>query len=274
MRRFWQIVAITFVATMVAPITVVQAQAPNASVAPVLSAPTVEDIALLKKAVDAVQKSPISLTSELRVKASGGGVVMLINETIKVSGQFPNKFRSDVVLLDEDGKTPATTFQVVGDGTDVYTYRPDTKKYAVQPVAEFHKDFAMPVIGVVCGLIASGDPWVGDEAPADANGVQAFLDALKTTGITLETGAGENGRRLFSLHSINKDDPNGFRVQATADSQTGNFIAMEMSGKQGEWKFSITETIRSMAKLPSFDSAGFKPPADAEKVAKLSVWPF
>ncbi|MBC8137141.1 MAG: hypothetical protein H8F28_14775 [Fibrella sp.] len=272
MRRFWQIVAITIGAMMIAPGTV-QAQAQSVSAAPGMSTPTVEDIALLKKAVDAVQKSPVTLTSDLRVKASGSGVVMLLNETIKVNGQFPGKFRSDVTLLDEDGKTPAATFQVVGDGTNVYTYRSDTKKYAVQTVAAFHKDFAMPVIGVLCGLIASADPWVGEDAPTDANGVMVFLDALKTAGMILESRAGENGRRVFTVRPVSTVG-DGFRVQATADARTGSFVTMEMDGKQGDWKFSITETVRSMAKLPSFESAGFTPPADAEKVAKLSVWPF
>lgn len=273
MRRFWQILAVTFVTATIAPATMVYAQAQNASAMTAPSVPTVEDVALLKRAVDAVQKGPVMLTSDLRVKASGGGVVVLLNETIKVNGQFPGRFRSDVTLLEEDGKAPAAKFEVVGDGKDVYTYRPDTKKYAVQTAAAFHKDFAMPVIGVVCGLIASADPWGGDDAPVDANGVQVFLDALKTAGMILESGTGENGRRVFTIRPVNNDG-NGFRVQATADAQTGNFIAMEMSGKQGEWKFAITETVRSMAKLPSYESAGFTPPADAEKVAKLSVWPF
>ncbi len=277
MRRFWRAGAVIFVgiafgAVGFTPATVA-AQEQTAPPASALSVPTVDDIALLKKAVDAVQKSPVALTSDLKVKASGGGVVVLINETIKVSGQFPGKFRSDVTLLDEDGKTAAATFQVVGNGTDVYTYRPDTKKYAVQTLEAFQKDFAMPVIGVICGLIASGTPWVGDDAPTDATGVGVLLDAMKSGGMILESGAGENGRRVFSIRPVSEAG-DGFRVMATADSRTGSFVRMEMSGKMGDWKFAITETVRSMAKLPGFESAGFTPPADAEKVAKLSVWPF
>lgn len=246
----------------------------TAIVAPIeYVAPSVEDLTLLRKAVAAVQKRPITITSDIKVKASGSGVLMTINETVKVSGVFPDRFRADVTLLDEDGKTAAARFQVIADGKTVTTFRPGTKQYATQTVGAFHKDFAMPVIGVVCGLIASGDPWLNEDMPIDTDTVAVFLDALKSTGMILESGAGVGGQRVFLMRSATTDT-NGFRVVMTTDPVTEGFTAMEMSGKQGDWKFAITETVRSMAKLPSFAAPVFDPPADAKKVAKLSIWPF
>lgn len=290
MRRIWQVAAIVTFATMAVnvpvlayaqeqtadvpvPATGVSVPTADVSAPAAVSAPTVEDIVLLKKAVDAFQKNAFTLISDVKVKATGSGFVVLLSESIKVSGRFPGVFRSEVTLFEEDGKTPAAKFQVIGNGANVYTYRPGTKQYAVQTVAAFQQDFALPSIGVLCGLIASADDWGGDDAPLDADTVQTFLAALKTSGMILESGAGESGRRVFSVRTI-AEGANSFRVVGTVDAQTGDFVTMEMNGKEGGMKITVTETVRSMVKLPSFVNAGFTPPVGTKKIPKLSVWPF
>ncbi len=281
MRRFCLISAValaviqgTTLLARAAPQDATNTKPPTAvTVAPTLGVPTVDDLTMLRKASDAVRRTPFLLTSDLKVKGTGGGVVLLINETVRVTGTFPGKFRSEVVLLDEDGKTPAAKFQVIGDGKKVYTYCPDTKQYAAQTVEAFQKDFAMPVIGVVCGLIASGDSSYPDDLPLDAAGVAAYLGALKNGGLILESGPGSDGQRLIVMRSI-ASDTNGFEARMTISPVTGGFVGMQLSGRQGEWKFVITETVRSMAKMPASETFTFTPPAGVQKVPKLSVWPF
>ncbi|MBC8143891.1 MAG: hypothetical protein H7Y38_20860 [Armatimonadetes bacterium] len=247
--------------------------------APTLAALSVEDFALLKKAVDAVQKYPVALSSDVQVKAVGSGVVMTINETVSATGQFgqatnaPGKFRSDVVLLDEDGKSAAAKFEVVSDGRVVSTHRLSKKEYAEQALGVFRKDFAVPTLGIVCGLIASGDPWGGDDAPADAAGVTAFLDTLKTAGLILESGDAGSGRRLFVMRSAD-EKTNPFRVSMTVEPASTSFVRMELQTRSGDWKITITEIVRSLAKMPPTTIAPFAPPADAKKVEKVSVLPF
>jgi len=239
--------------------------------------PTPDDITLLRKSVDAVQKSAVVVASDLKVRGSGNGVFITINEVIRVTGHFPGKFHSYVRLLDEDGKTTATQYEVTGDGTNVYTYRPSTKQYGVQSADVFKANFGalVPSVGVLCGVIASGQSWGDGDTPLTTDAVREFLDAVKKSGFILEVAPGDQGRRVFTLRPVT-EDASGMHIQMIADPVTGGFVNMEMSGKQGEMKFSIRESIRSLAKV-SVDVAGaftFAPPADAKKVDKLAVWPF
>ncbi len=267
-------------AALIAPMPVwaIPQSATTTASVPTLAAPSVEDLALLKKAIDAVQKYPIALSSDLQIKAVANGAVMTISETVSATGQFgqatnaPGKFRSNIVLLDEDGKSAAAKFEVVSDGRVVSTYRPGTKEYAEQALGVFRKDFAVPTLGIVAGLIASGDPWGGDDSPADAAGVEAFLGILKTGGLILESGDGGNGRRLFVMRSAD-EKTNLFRVRMTVEPAAASFTGMELQTRAGDWKITITETVRSLAKMPPTTIAPFAPPADAKKVDKVSVLP-
>lgn len=196
MRR-WLTVAIAGMVCF-APVTV-RAQSTVSTAQTTLATPSVEDMALLKKAIDAVQKNPVLIKSDLRMKATCNGMVLTANESIKVIGQFPGKFSSEVVVWDEDGKTPATKFQIIGDGENVFTYQPAVKQYGVQTVPVFQKDFAMPAIGIVCGLLASGQQWTGDEPPVNAAAVTSFLEMLKQgAGLILESGPGRKTDSVFS----------------------------------------------------------------------------
>lgn len=272
-------------AALIAPMPVwamPQSDAPAPVPAPVFAVPSVEDLTLLKKAIDAVQQNPLALTSDLQVKAVANGVVMTITETVQTTGQFgknaggtlitPGMFRSDVVLLDEDGRTPAAKFQVISDGRTVTTYRAGTKQYATQDMEAFRKNNAVPTLGIVAGLIAAGDPWGGDP-PADDAGVAAFLGILKGGGLILESGAGQNGQRLFLLRAVD-EKTNPFNVQMTIEPGSASFVQMQMKTRADAWKITITENVRSMAKMPAVTLAPFAPPADAKKIEKLSVLPF
>ena len=249
--------------------------------APVFAVPTVADLALLKQAIDAVQQNPIAVSSDLQIRAVASGVVMTVNETVQTTGQFgknatgtlttPGVFRSDVVVLDEDGKTAAAKYQIISNGKIVTTYRPGTKQYAVKDIEAFRKDFAVPVIGVVCGLIAGGDPW-GD-APADDAGVATFLGYLRAAGLVLESGAGENGTRAFVLRSVD-EKANPFRVTMTVQPGAAIFTQMRLETRADIWKITVTENIRSMARIPPAAMLPFVLPTDAKKVDKLSVLPF
>ena len=242
---------------------------------PAFTTPTVDDFVLLKKCVDAVQNGPVAVSSDVVVKASNSGAFMTIHETVKFAGQASGKFRSDVVLLGEDGTTPEAKFQVLGDGKSVFTYRPGTKQYSVLSPADFKKDGgrAFSSLGILCGLVAPADPFLGGDQPVSVDVVTAIVQGLKNSGMVLTSGAGVEGQRVFELRQITPG-AEGFRVRVTASPVTNSFSTLQFSGKQGEWNFSVSETVKSLGRLPVAESVTFAPTDNPTKVAKLSVWPF
>ena len=164
-RRSVLLAVAGFAAALAAPVAS-SAAAEDTADALVFAAPSDADLALVRKAVDVVQKNAVLVVSELKVRGNGNGVYVTINETIHVTGHFPGRFRSEVKLLDEAGKTTVAQYQVNADGTNVYVYSPDKKQYSEQTTQDFKANFAgiVPAVGILCGLIASGDPWGDPES--------------------------------------------------------------------------------------------------------------
>ena len=74
-------------------------------------------------------------------------------------------------------------------------------------------------------------------------------------GMAVESAAGTAGQRIVQIHPT-KPDGGDFHVQLTVDPATSGFVAMRMLGKFGEMRFTVTETIKSLAKLS--DECGWR----------------
>lgn len=232
----------------------------NAAVSP-------EDIALFKRAVDAVRRNPVMhVVSEVTIGASGEGAQFSYTERLDVTTKLPGKFRSEITMLNPDGK-PGPKIILVADGQKVWTYRPGLKQYSVVTLAQFSKTSDdLPALALLCGIVGSlksDKDDITDPASWDRRGT--------TMTVTNET-VQETPYRLFTLKAVKE----GYTFRFHVDPATGLIRRVSLGGKENGMDFSVTETVERQEAVAAPDPSLFRftPPRGTKKVAKVAVGPF
>ncbi len=245
------------------PATTAPADAPVAKAATpgAPTEPTDADLALFKRAVTRIRTAKsVAVKSELAMSGVSGGMTIAYKQSITVMGAFPDKFRAEIAVLNQDG-TPGARYLVVGDGLKAWTFRPGTNQYRVRSLSAFRAaNDDMPSLGILCGLVSSV-PEFGD------------LAVLKLGGGTVQVSDdAASGAKTFHI-GMGKGGP---LMAFAVDPQTAAFTRLSLNGKDAGSTFDITETVSEFSVTPQSAAGIFvwSPPKGAAKVAALPIGPF
>ncbi len=229
------------------------------------------DIALLNKAVDALQQGKArTTTSKVQMLLTSQGMSVTFHEQVHLVSQQPGKYHSDVTLVQQNG-TPGAKYTIISNGAKVWVYQPGARSYCVLTRSAFQDD-DISALGLLGSLVT--DTTGAANGRLDLTGLthSGLKIEASTDGSLLNTATGKTDYRIFAI----TDPKQGFTLQLIVDPQTAQVHQLTMSGKQPQTTFNFSETISQQSPTAAQPASlfYFTPPPGVKRIKKISIGPF
>ncbi|MBD2385701.1 LolA family protein [Cylindrospermum sp. FACHB-282] len=229
------------------------------------------DLELLAKTISGFLQSDRYLTqSESLMIASTKGIYFEVKIQTKTLAQSGKKFRSEITFTQPGEK--AKLYMAIGDGKQVWIYRPELQQYAITSYAAFDELFFIGLSSLAFLEVPENTRKLIAQSDSSREIVQEF-------GLTNDSGLKEEKRTVdgeeFSVYNYT-DARDGFSFSGFVQPATATLKQLQMGGNSDGLDIKITEKILQRTANPTIDAQTFtfSPPPGAKKVRSLSISPF
>jgi len=237
------------------------------------------DLNLLAKTITNFIKSERYQTeSELQI----GGTTSSLNFTsfvqIKTIAQSPKRFRADITF-GKLGDSTAKRYLVVSNGSQVWTYVPDLKQYAVTDYPVFEKSNDSLLIGMSSYFFLQLSPKFREVIAEESLSNQKIMDLLAqmilSENVPLKGGRQNIQGKEYYVYEYT-DNQKGYTFSVFAQPETATVEQLQITGKSQGLDIVIKEQIIRRVENPvvTEDTFSFSPVAGFTKVESLPIKPY
>ncbi len=239
---------------------------------------------LVRSAFELLRNRQYSRESEITISGGDEFTSLQALSKIKTIAEAPNKFRTDISVLDSQGEVQ-NQFLVISDGNQVWISNPNEGIYSVSDYASFSKSKDDFMVGPVLRITSMLDSGVGDRVRQIQDSqsedslvkfveaeLQKYVGQLSKDKGTLSLTEQE-GYQVYSYFDLQKN----FNFSAHISPEQQSIAQVDMNGQEKGINFKLKEKVLNTMPLQSIpdNTFTFTPPPNAKRQDKqISLIPF